>query len=126
MCISTVVTCIYNYMRKKSALLYPRSCALLQTQHECCAFAAKHLLGAGLSALPGGRDAVQELAPLQGDIESRAALVLFVRLFFDPALLEHNLQIARQRRGIEMKPLAEIDPPHRSGLGDGDQQVELA
>src|SRR5215510_12919589 len=79
-----------------------------------------------LRGLAGGRDALQELAPFRRDLELRAALVCFVRLLFDPALSEDDLQIACQRRGIEVKALAEIDPSHRAGLGHGDQQVELA
>src|SRR5262245_21070251 len=106
--------------------IFAASLGLLQTEHQCRALAAEHLPCAGLRALPGGRDALQELAPFRRDLELRAALVCFVRLLFDPALSEDDLQIACQRRGIEVKALAEIDPSHRAGLGDGDQQVELA
>src|SRR5262245_33136125 len=117
--------CIYNYMRKRIGP-HLQSYALLKTQHERSALASKHLPRPRLRAFPGGRDALQELAPFRADLEARTALVLFVRPFFDPPLLEHDLEIARKCRGIEVKPLAEIDPSHRTGLGHGNQQVELA
>src|SRR5262245_21421961 len=102
------------------------SCTLLQAQHQGRTFASEHLPRPRLCALPGRRDVLQELAPLHGDLPSRAALVRFVRLFFDPALLEHDPQIARERRGIEMHPLAEIDPAHRTSFGYGHKQTQLA
>src|SRR5262245_38705869 len=97
----------------------------LQTEDQRRALAAKHLPCAHLRTLPGGRDALQELAPFRGDLEPRTTLVRFVRPLLDPALLEDDLQVTRQRRGIEVKPLAEVDPPHQTGLSHGDQQVEL-
>src|SRR5947199_4119345 len=73
---------------------FARSLALLQTKHQRRAFVAKHLPGARLRALPAWRDALQKLAPFRGDLESRAALVRFVRPLLDPALLEHDFEVA--------------------------------
>src|SRR5690242_1165946 len=99
---------LYLHIQLYAQKFFAQSFAFLETQHERRSFVAKHLPCASLRALPGRRDALQELASFRGDLEPRAALVRFVRLLLDPALLEDELKVARQGRGIEVKPLAEV------------------
>src|SRR5262245_16483697 len=119
-------SCIYKFLVERILHRSAWRITSLETEHEGGAVAAEQLLGTRLGAFPGRPNALNQVAAFGGDLEARAALVLVVGNFLDPSMLEHDPEIARQRRGIEAQPLAELGATHRAGLRHRDQQAELA